>query len=91
MITLRFSGGCAQSVDYLAVKYGKSITEKQLLLQRVANVIIDLYGMTAVISRVSSAMPNRTEAQLVHEKNIAKLFCKVRTDFCNGSCYKRLM
>ena len=67
-----------QTVDYLAVKYGKGITEKQLLLQRVANIVIDLYGMAAVLSRVSSHMPNRPIEVLEHEKKLAKLFCVVR-------------
>jgi alkylation response protein AidB-like acyl-CoA dehydrogenase len=65
-------------VDYLAFKHGKTIVEKQLILQRIANIVIDLYGMTAVLSRVSSDMPNRTPAQLEHEKKLAKLFCLVR-------------
>ncbi len=44
----------------------------------VANIAIDLYGMTATLSRVSSPLPGRTEEVLKHEKDLARLFCKVR-------------
>ncbi len=54
-----------------------------------ANIAIDLYGMTAVLSRVSSnTIPNRSPEVLAHEKDLARLVFKVcvRVCVCLDAC-----
>eukprot|EP00057_Strongylocentrotus_purpuratus_P004073 XP_003727954.1 PREDICTED: acyl-CoA dehydrogenase family member 9, mitochondrial [Strongylocentrotus purpuratus] len=44
-----------QVVEGILSKYKKDIVTEQLILKRVADILIDLYGMTAVLSRASRA------------------------------------
>ncbi len=43
--------GCV--VELVLQRYGREITERQMVLKRLADVSIDLYAMTAVLSRAS--------------------------------------
>nr|XP_054752313.1 complex I assembly factor ACAD9, mitochondrial-like [Lytechinus pictus] len=42
-------------VEGILSKYKKEIVKEQMILKRVADILIDLYGMTAVLSRASRA------------------------------------
>uniref|UniRef100_A0A3Q2C9K9 Acyl-CoA dehydrogenase family, member 9 n=1 Tax=Cyprinodon variegatus TaxID=28743 RepID=A0A3Q2C9K9_CYPVA len=44
------------TVESLLYRYGKSIVDEQLVLKRVADVLIHLYAMTAVLSRASRSI-----------------------------------
>nr|XP_023995102.1 acyl-CoA dehydrogenase family member 9, mitochondrial [Salvelinus alpinus] len=44
------------TVENLLYRYGKTIVEEQLILKRVADVLINLYAMTAVLSRSSRSI-----------------------------------
>ncbi|XP_034549143.1 complex I assembly factor ACAD9, mitochondrial [Notolabrus celidotus] len=44
------------SVESLLYRYGKTIVDEQLILKRVADVLINLYAMTAVLSRASRSI-----------------------------------
>lgn len=50
-------------------RHGKKITEKQIELRRMADVVIDLYAMTAVLSRASRSysigLPNSDHEVLI--------------------------
>nr|XP_012806252.2 complex I assembly factor ACAD9, mitochondrial [Jaculus jaculus] len=63
-----------QTVETLLLRFGNTIVEEQLVLKRVANILINLYGMTAVLSRASrsirSGLPNHD-----HEVLLANMFC----------------
>lgn len=52
----------------------QTIVEEQMILKRVANILINLYGMTAVLSRASRSirvgLPNHD-----HEVLLANIFC----------------
>lgn len=43
----------AMAVETLLARHGKEVTDKQMDLRRVADVAIDLFAMTAVVSRSS--------------------------------------
>ncbi|NP_001086893.1 acyl-CoA dehydrogenase family member 9 S homeolog [Xenopus laevis] len=62
------------TVESLLYRFGKTIVEEQLALKRVADVIINLYAMTAVISRasrsISVGLPNHD-----HDVLLANMFC----------------
>lgn len=64
-------GFCVESI---LAKYKKDIVKEQLVLKRVADILIDIFGMTAVLSRatrsVSWGLPNND-----HEILLAKTFC----------------
>ncbi|KAM6149429.1 complex I assembly factor ACAD9, mitochondrial isoform 2-T2 [Erethizon dorsatum] len=45
-----------RTVEALLLRFGKSIVEEQLVLKRVASVLINMYGMAAVLSRASRAI-----------------------------------
>jgi acyl-CoA dehydrogenase family protein 9 len=63
-----------QAVDLLLRRFGKSIIDEQLLLERVANVAIDLYAMVAVISRATRSL-EQSRPQAEHEGLLASRFC----------------
>ncbi|XP_054640650.1 complex I assembly factor ACAD9, mitochondrial [Dunckerocampus dactyliophorus] len=44
------------TVENLLYRYGKSIVDEQLVLKKVADVLINLYAMTAVLSRSSRSI-----------------------------------
>uniref|UniRef100_A0A8B9XNG8 Complex I assembly factor ACAD9, mitochondrial n=1 Tax=Bos mutus grunniens TaxID=30521 RepID=A0A8B9XNG8_BOSMU len=63
-----------RSVETLLLRFGKTIVEEQLVLKRVANVLINLYGMTAVLSRASRSIRLGLRDQ-DHEVLLANIFC----------------
>lgn len=64
--------GC---VDGALVKYGKGIIDQQLVVQRLANMAIDLYGALAVVSRASAAVREKNE-HADHEVMLARSFVR---------------
>lgn len=63
------------TVEGLLYRYGKTIVDEQLLLKKVADVLINLYAMTAVLSRssrsISIGLRNHD-----HEVLLTNTFCK---------------
>uniref|UniRef100_UPI00398EC25D complex I assembly factor ACAD9, mitochondrial n=1 Tax=Pristiophorus japonicus TaxID=55135 RepID=UPI00398EC25D len=62
------------SVENLLYRFGKTIVEEQLLVKRVADVLINLYAMTAVISRASRSISIGLRNH-DHEVLLANTFC----------------
>ena len=62
------------AVEHLLINYGKNILWEQIHLKRVADIAIDLYSMTAVLSRASAALTNSTESA-EHERKLATALC----------------
>ncbi|MBZ3887612.1 Acyl-CoA dehydrogenase family member 9, mitochondrial [Sciurus carolinensis] len=63
-----------RTVETLLLRFGKSMVEEQLAMKRVANVLINLYGMTAVLSRASRAIRVGLRNH-DHEVLLASMFC----------------
>ncbi|NVB42904.1 acyl-CoA dehydrogenase family protein [Pseudenhygromyxa sp. WMMC2535] len=64
-----------QAVERLLRHFGKKIIDEQMLIERVANVAIDLYAMVAVVSRATRALEQgRKHAE--HEATLASVFCE---------------
>ncbi|XP_048212338.1 complex I assembly factor ACAD9, mitochondrial [Perognathus longimembris pacificus] len=63
-----------KTVETLLLRFGKTIVEEQLVLKRVANILINLYGMTAVLSRASRSIRLGLRNH-DHEVLLANMFC----------------
>ncbi|XP_026579902.1 acyl-CoA dehydrogenase family member 9, mitochondrial [Pseudonaja textilis] len=71
------------TVENLLMRFGKTIVDEQMILKKVANVVINLYAMTAVISRATRSMCiglNNHD----HEVLLANIFC---TEACFENNY----
>lgn len=62
------------TVESLLYRYGKTIVDEQLILKRVADVLINLYAMTAVLSRTSRSISIGLRSH-DHEVLLANTFC----------------
>ncbi|XP_056129727.1 complex I assembly factor ACAD9, mitochondrial [Lampris incognitus] len=62
------------TVESLLYRYGKTIVDEQLMLKKVADVIINLYAMTAVLSRASRSISIGLRNH-DHEVLLANTFC----------------
>ncbi|KAG8128207.1 putative Acyl-CoA dehydrogenase family member 9 mitochondrial-like protein [Naja naja] len=71
------------TVENLLMRFGKTIVDEQMVLKKVANVVINLYAMTAVLSRATRSMCiglNNHD----HEVLLANIFC---TEACFENNY----
>lgn len=64
----------AQLTDKLLRRHGKNIVEKQFATKRMALVIIDLYVLSCVLSRVTQAIEKNGQDAAAGEIEIAKTF-----------------
>ncbi|XP_041945744.1 complex I assembly factor ACAD9, mitochondrial isoform X2 [Alosa sapidissima] len=62
------------TVEGLLYRFGKTIVDEQLILKRVADVLINLYAMTAVLSRATRSI-NIGLKNHDHEVLLANTFC----------------
>ncbi|XP_013000888.1 complex I assembly factor ACAD9, mitochondrial isoform X2 [Cavia porcellus] len=63
-----------RTVEALLSRFGKSIVDEQLVLKRVANILINMYGMVAVLSRASRSVRIGLRDH-DHEVLLANMFC----------------
>ncbi len=63
------------TVERILMKYGKKIIEKEIIQKRIADAMMDLYGMIASISRTDT---------LIKEKGVEK--CEKEIILCNLFC-----
>ncbi|KAM5280437.1 complex I assembly factor ACAD9, mitochondrial [Ctenodactylus gundi] len=63
-----------RTVETLLLRFGRTIVEEQLVTKQVADILINLYAMAAVLSRASRSvrigLPNHD-----HEVLLARVFC----------------
>ncbi|KAK7127702.1 hypothetical protein R3I93_020320 [Phoxinus phoxinus] len=69
------AGFFGSTVESLLYRYGKTIVEEQLVLKKVADVLINLYAMTAVLSRTSRSISIGLRNH-DHEVLLTNTFCK---------------
>lgn len=62
------------AVEKLLYRYGKTIVDEQLALKKIADVLINLYAMTAVLSRTSRSISIGLRNH-DHEVLLANTFC----------------
>ncbi|XP_038596755.1 complex I assembly factor ACAD9, mitochondrial isoform X2 [Tachyglossus aculeatus] len=63
-----------RTVEALLARFGKTIIEEQMIMKRLADVIINLYAMTAVLSRASRSIRIGLRNH-DHEILITNIFC----------------
>ena len=67
------------AVEKAIRKHRKKIWEKQFVQKRIAEIVMDLYRMTAVISRVTQLIEAQGEDKTQTELTIAQVFCQEAT------------
>ena len=70
----RYARATAGAVETLLRKYGKGVIAKEYQQERLANVVIDLYGALAVLSRTSLAVAKVGEEKAADEIRLARAF-----------------
>jgi len=66
----------ARAADRILRKYGKGIIGQQLVTRRLADIMTDLFGLAAVLSRVSTRIDDHGEASAATEREIARAFAR---------------
>jgi alkylation response protein AidB-like acyl-CoA dehydrogenase len=64
----------ALAVDRLLRKHGKRIVDEQLACRRLADAMIDLFALAAVLARVSTRIEDHGEAAAAREREILRAF-----------------
>jgi acyl-CoA dehydrogenase family protein 9 len=64
------------AVEKVLTKYRKDIINQEFVLHRLANMAIELFAMTSVISRVDSMLKEHGEDKVHNEVTIAQAFCE---------------
>jgi alkylation response protein AidB-like acyl-CoA dehydrogenase len=62
--------------DRVLRRHGKAIIDKQFALRRIADILVDLFVLTAVLSRVSAAVEVSGEDKAEREIEIARVFAR---------------
>jgi alkylation response protein AidB-like acyl-CoA dehydrogenase len=74
-----FEGGAtalALAVDRTLRRHGKRIVDEQLVCRRLADAMIDLYALAAVLARVSTGIEDHGAASAAKELEIARTFAR---------------
>ena len=64
----------ATSVDHVLRRHGKKIIGKQFASRRLADMMIDLFVLGSILSRVSTAVEAKGAAQVTRELEILEVF-----------------
>ncbi|RHY36992.1 hypothetical protein DYB38_005258 [Aphanomyces astaci] len=67
------------AVESLLRKHGKTIVHEQLQLKRIADASIQLFAMTATISRASTALTDKSPTA-AHELALTQLYAEIASD-----------
>jgi len=79
----------AAMADRLLRKHGKDIVGKQFATRRLADVMIDLFVLACVISRVSSALEKKGTEGAQQELQIARVFAG-QVQWCASSNFRKI-
>jgi acyl-CoA dehydrogenase family member 9 len=66
----------ALAADRTLRKYGKGIIGQQLATRRLADILIDLFALAAVLARVTTRIEDHGEASAATEREIARVFAR---------------
>jgi len=65
----------AKAVEKVLRRHGKAIAERQFACARIADLVIDLYSMTAVIARTSASIEQKGEEGAKRDLLCARVYC----------------
>jgi len=74
--------------DRVLRRHGKAIIEKQFALRRIADILIDLFVLAAVLSRVSSSLEEKGEEKAASELQIARVFARRARSSIRGNLHR---
>jgi len=63
------------TVEAILIKYGKNVVNEQLVLKRIADSAIDLFGMAATTARATRSLREGTPSA-EHEAKLTLAFCQ---------------
>ncbi len=70
---------CAKEVHLKAekclTKYRKDILNQEFILERIADMAIDLYAMAAILSRLDTSLKEKDAARIEQQLIIGRAFC----------------
>jgi alkylation response protein AidB-like acyl-CoA dehydrogenase len=66
----------AKASDRILRRFGQKIIGEQLVTRRLADIMIDLFALAAVLARVSTRMDDHGEASAAGEREIARAFAR---------------
>jgi alkylation response protein AidB-like acyl-CoA dehydrogenase len=66
----------ARAADRLLRKHGKRIIGEQLATRRLADIMIDLFALAAILARVSTRLDDHGEAAAVTDREILRAFAR---------------
>lgn len=72
----RYTGALHQAAERLIREHRDRVVEEQLQLARLADIAIDLFGLTAVIGRVQSIVEREGESATRYEIDLARQFSR---------------
>jgi alkylation response protein AidB-like acyl-CoA dehydrogenase len=62
--------------DRVLRRHGRSIVDKQFALRRIADILVDLFVLASVLSRVNAALEDWGEERAARELEIARVFAR---------------
>jgi alkylation response protein AidB-like acyl-CoA dehydrogenase len=62
--------------DRVLRRHGKAIIDKQFALRRIADILIDMYVLSAVLSRASASLDEKGEEKAGRELEIARVYAR---------------
>ncbi len=65
----------SEAAEAVVKKHRKDVVHEQHDLKRIADISIDIYGMCAVLSRVTTEIKSSGEEAATHSRHIASIFC----------------
>jgi acyl-CoA dehydrogenase family protein 9 len=72
----RYVAQLATEAETALRRHGKKIVQHQFAVKRIAEIAIDLYAVVCTLSRVTSIIAEKGEAEAKWEIQIAKTFCR---------------
>ncbi len=64
------------AVEKVLTKYRKDVIHQEFLLQRISDMVIDLFAMVSVITRLDSMLKEKGEDNVQRELTICQTFCE---------------
>ncbi len=65
----------SEAAEYIVKKYRKNVVDEQHDLRRIADITIDVFAMTASLSRVTQEIKKLGEDETLHQRQIIAVFC----------------
>ncbi len=75
-ILAKYAGVFTNAVETIVRKHGKKVVEREYQHERIADTLIDLYGLIAVLSRVTASIQKNGEEKAAGEIEIVRWYAQ---------------